>query len=122
MLQVSEKIASYHIIVEPVTAEQLFNSGGVVTEGGAVPAERSVSGGFFGVGGKGIVVFLVFDSISLLVTSNFHIVLSRGWRGDVERGKGCEILGVCRCYQDWNHTRSRWIYFAKHSVEIRRSA
>ena len=53
MLQVAEKIASYHIILEPVTAEQLFNSGGVVTEGGAVPAERSVSGGFFGVGGKG---------------------------------------------------------------------
>ena len=37
---------------EPVTADQLFNSGGVVTEGGEVPAERSVSGGFFGVGGK----------------------------------------------------------------------
>ncbi|KAL7444371.1 hypothetical protein ACHAXH_009971 [Discostella pseudostelligera] len=50
--EVAEKIASYHIIIEPVTAEQLFNSGGVVTEGGTVPAERSVSGGFFGVGGK----------------------------------------------------------------------
>lgn len=61
MLQVAEKIASYHIIIEPVTAEQLFNSGGVVTEGGTVPAERSVSGGFFGVGGKGNV--MINDSI-----------------------------------------------------------
>ena len=51
--EVAEKIASYHVILEPVTADQLFNSGGVVTEGGEVPAERSVSGGFLGVGGKG---------------------------------------------------------------------
>lgn len=50
--EVTEKIASYHVIAEPVTSDQLFNSGGVVTEGGEVPAERSVSGGFFGVGGK----------------------------------------------------------------------
>ena len=50
--QVTDKIASYHVILEPVTADQLFNSGGVVTEGGEVPLERSVSGGFFGVGGK----------------------------------------------------------------------
>ena len=47
-----EKIAAYHCIDEPVTADQLFNSGGVVTLGGEVPAERSVSGGIFGVGGK----------------------------------------------------------------------
>ena len=47
-----EKISLYHVIDEPVTADQLFNSGGVVTEGGEVPAERSVSGGFFGVGGQ----------------------------------------------------------------------
>lgn len=51
--EVAEKIVSYHVILEPVTADQLFNSGGVVTEGGEVPAERSVSGGFLGVGGKG---------------------------------------------------------------------
>lgn len=50
--EVTDKIASYHVILEPVTADQLFNSGGVVTEGGEVPLERSVSGGFFGVGGK----------------------------------------------------------------------
>eukprot|EP00580_Thalassiosira_gravida_P002105 CAMPEP_0201611722 /NCGR_PEP_ID=MMETSP0492-20130828/20898_1 /ASSEMBLY_ACC=CAM_ASM_000837 /TAXON_ID=420259 /ORGANISM="Thalassiosira gravida, Strain GMp14c1" /LENGTH=199 /DNA_ID=CAMNT_0048077985 /DNA_START=19 /DNA_END=615 /DNA_ORIENTATION=- len=50
--EVTEKIASYHVILEPVTADELFNSGGVVTEGGEVPAERSISGGFFGVGGK----------------------------------------------------------------------
>ena len=51
--EVTEKIATYHVILEPVTADQLFNSGGVVTEGGEVIAGRSVSGGFFGVGGKG---------------------------------------------------------------------
>lgn len=50
--EVTEKIATYHVILEPVTADQLFNSGGVVTEGGEVVAGRSVSGGFFGVGGK----------------------------------------------------------------------
>ncbi|KAL7535912.1 hypothetical protein ACHAXR_006807 [Thalassiosira sp. AJA248-18] len=50
--EVTMKIASYHAIAEPVTADELFNSGGVVTVGGEVPADRSVSGGFFGVGGK----------------------------------------------------------------------
>lgn len=50
--EVTEKIALYHFILEPVTADQLFNSGGIVTEGGEVLAERSVSGGFLGVGGK----------------------------------------------------------------------
>lgn len=50
--EVTEKVASYHVILEPVTADQLFNSGGVITEGGEVAAERSISGGFFGVGGK----------------------------------------------------------------------
>eukprot|EP00584_Thalassiosira_punctigera_P025577 CAMPEP_0172553948 /NCGR_PEP_ID=MMETSP1067-20121228/52494_1 /TAXON_ID=265564 ORGANISM="Thalassiosira punctigera, Strain Tpunct2005C2" /NCGR_SAMPLE_ID=MMETSP1067 /ASSEMBLY_ACC=CAM_ASM_000444 /LENGTH=208 /DNA_ID=CAMNT_0013342227 /DNA_START=56 /DNA_END=682 /DNA_ORIENTATION=+ len=50
--EVTEKIASYHVILEPVTADMLFNSGGVITEGGEVPTERSFSGGFFGVGGK----------------------------------------------------------------------
>ena len=50
--EVVEKIAAYHIVAEPVTADQLFNSGGIVTEGGEVPAERSVSGGLFGLGGK----------------------------------------------------------------------
>jgi hypothetical protein len=47
-----EKIASYHVVLEPVTADQLFASWGLVMEGGEVPAERSVSRGFFGVGGK----------------------------------------------------------------------
>lgn len=51
-VEMTGKIASYHVVLEPVTADQLFNSGGIVTEGGEVPAERSVSGGFFGVGGK----------------------------------------------------------------------
>lgn len=50
--EMCEKIAGYHFIDEPVTADQLFNSGGIVTLGGEVPAERSVSGGLFGLGGK----------------------------------------------------------------------
>lgn len=50
--EMAEKIVLYHVIEEPVTADLLFNSGGVVTEGGEVVAERSVSGGFFGLGGK----------------------------------------------------------------------
>lgn len=47
-----EKMAAYHVVSEPVTAEQLFASGGVVTLGGTIPVDRSVSGGFFGIGGK----------------------------------------------------------------------
>ena len=47
-----EKIGAFHVINEPVRAEALFNAGGVVTMGGDVMIERSVSGGFFGVGGK----------------------------------------------------------------------
>jgi hypothetical protein len=58
--KVSEKIASYHVILEPVNADQLYNSGGVVTEGGAIPSERTVSGGFLGVGGKGEVLIIPY--------------------------------------------------------------
>jgi uncharacterized surface protein with fasciclin (FAS1) repeats len=48
-----EKIGAYHVVAEEaVTAEKLFASGGVVTLGGIVDVGRSVSGGFFGVGGK----------------------------------------------------------------------
>ena len=35
-----------------VTAEQLYESSGVVTVGGRIEVGRSVVGGFFGVGGK----------------------------------------------------------------------
>jgi len=51
-LETTEKIAGYHVVNEPVSIDQLFDSGGVVTVSGLVPIERSVSGGFFGVGGK----------------------------------------------------------------------
>ena len=48
-----EKIGTYHAIAEKVTAEELFNAGGVVTLGEeAVTIERTVTGGVFGVGGK----------------------------------------------------------------------
>ena len=50
--EVTEKIAGYHVIAEPVTDKMLFNSGGVVTLAGEVPCERSKSGGVFGMGGK----------------------------------------------------------------------
>ena len=58
-LETTQKIASYHVIGEKVTADDLFNSGGVITLGGEIPVDRSVSGGMFGVGGKedgGVVV------------------------------------------------------------------
>ena len=51
-LETAEKMASFHVIEEPVTAEALFNSGGVVTFGGVIDVERSISGGLFGIGGK----------------------------------------------------------------------
>lgn len=50
-LETTQKIAAYHVIGEPVTAEALYAAGGVLTVGGEVPIERSVTGGFFGFGG-----------------------------------------------------------------------
>lgn len=50
--ETTQKIVGYHVIKEPVSAEALFESGGVMTVAGEVPIERSMSGGFFGVGGK----------------------------------------------------------------------
>eukprot|EP00531_Pseudo-nitzschia_arenysensis_P008171 CAMPEP_0116135936 /NCGR_PEP_ID=MMETSP0329-20121206/11456_1 /TAXON_ID=697910 /ORGANISM="Pseudo-nitzschia arenysensis, Strain B593" /LENGTH=233 /DNA_ID=CAMNT_0003630769 /DNA_START=76 /DNA_END=777 /DNA_ORIENTATION=+ len=50
--ETTQKIAAYHVIGEPVTSEALFNAGGVVTVGGEVPIERSISGGLFGIGGQ----------------------------------------------------------------------
>ena len=51
-LETTQKIAAYHVIGEPVTAEALFNSGGVITVGGEVPLERTISGGIFGIGAQ----------------------------------------------------------------------
>mmetsp|Transcript_14558 Transcript_14558/g.35191 ORF Transcript_14558/g.35191 Transcript_14558/m.35191 type:complete len:215 (+) Transcript_14558:182-826(+) len=51
-LETTQKIASYHVINELVSAEDLFNAGGVITLGGEVTVDRSTSGGMFGVGGK----------------------------------------------------------------------
>ena len=51
-LEVREKIASYHAIPEPVTAEELFNAGGVITCGGEIPTFL-VGGGLFGFLGGG---------------------------------------------------------------------
>jgi len=51
-LETSQKIAAFHVIDEKVTAEDLFNCGGVVTLGGEIPVDRSKSGGMFGMGGQ----------------------------------------------------------------------
>jgi uncharacterized surface protein with fasciclin (FAS1) repeats len=51
-LETTQKIAAYHVIAERVTSDNLYNSGGVITLGGEIPVDRSVSGGMFGVGGK----------------------------------------------------------------------
>lgn len=51
-LEVREKIAAYHAIPEPVTAEELFNAGGVITCGGEIPTFL-VGGGLFGFLGGG---------------------------------------------------------------------
>mmetsp|Transcript_21122 Transcript_21122/g.29840 ORF Transcript_21122/g.29840 Transcript_21122/m.29840 type:complete len:218 (-) Transcript_21122:279-932(-) len=51
-LETAEKVASYHVIAEAVTADQLFASGGVITMGGEIPIGRSTTGGFFGIGGQ----------------------------------------------------------------------
>ena len=50
--ETTEKIAAYHVIGESVSVEALFNSRAVITVGGEVPVERTVSGGLFGVGGQ----------------------------------------------------------------------
>ncbi|KAL3937394.1 MAG: hypothetical protein SGBAC_007505 [Bacillariaceae sp.] len=51
-LETIQKMVSYHVISELVTADDLFNAGGVITLGGEVAVDRSTSGGMFGVGGK----------------------------------------------------------------------
>jgi len=51
-LEATQKIVGYHVISETVDAESLFQAGGIRTVSGEVPIERSISGGFFGVGGK----------------------------------------------------------------------
>jgi len=50
--ELSEKIGMFHVIAEVVTADALSNAGGVITMGGTVPVDKSISGGIFGVGGK----------------------------------------------------------------------
>jgi len=51
-VEATQKIVGYHVISETVDAESLFQAGGIMTVSGKVPIERSISGGFFGVGGK----------------------------------------------------------------------
>lgn len=51
-LETTTKIGLFHFLDECVSAEKLFNSAGVITlSGDVVPVERSVSGGFMGIGG-----------------------------------------------------------------------
>jgi uncharacterized surface protein with fasciclin (FAS1) repeats len=51
-LEAREKMGMYHCVAELVSADELFDSGGVITLGGTVPVERTKAGGMFGVGGK----------------------------------------------------------------------
>jgi uncharacterized surface protein with fasciclin (FAS1) repeats len=46
------KIGAYHAVNEAVSADELFDSGGVITLGGEVPVGRSTVGGFLGIGGR----------------------------------------------------------------------
>ena len=51
-LETTEKIGAYHAILgDTVSAEELFNAGGVVTLGGEVMVDRSTTGGLFGMFG-----------------------------------------------------------------------
>ena len=50
--ETAEKIAAFHAIEEKVTADELYNSGGVVTLGGVIDVGRSKTGGFMGIGAK----------------------------------------------------------------------
>lgn len=50
-LEAVTKLGLYHAVNELVTPDELFDSGGVITLGGEIPVDRSVKGGFFGVGG-----------------------------------------------------------------------
>ena len=50
--ETARKIAAFHAVTEPVSAQELFNSGGVVTVGGVVDVGRSRTGGFLGIGAK----------------------------------------------------------------------
>lgn len=50
--ETAEKMAAFHAIGERVSADDLYNSGGVITIGGVIDVGRSVTGGFMGFGGK----------------------------------------------------------------------
>ena len=50
--ETTEKICAFHCINEPVSAQELFDCGGLVSLGGTLPVTRSVTGGVFGVGGR----------------------------------------------------------------------
>ena len=50
--EVVMQLGAYHVIREPVSAEALYEAGGVKTAGGDVEVGRSTKGGFFGFGGQ----------------------------------------------------------------------
>ena len=50
--EVVEQIGAYHVISDPVSKDDLYESSGVVTAGGRIDVGRSVVGGFMGIGGK----------------------------------------------------------------------
>ena len=50
--EVVEQIGAYHVISDPVSKDDLYESSGVVTAGGRIDVGRSVVGGFMGIGGR----------------------------------------------------------------------
>ena len=50
--EVVEQIGAYHVISDPVSKDDLYESSGVVTDGGRIDVGRSVTGGLFGIGGR----------------------------------------------------------------------
>ena len=50
--EVVEQIGAYHVISDPVSKDDLYESSGVVTAGGRIDVGRSVTGGLFGIGGR----------------------------------------------------------------------
>jgi uncharacterized surface protein with fasciclin (FAS1) repeats len=48
--EVVERIATFHVIGERVSKDELYDSAGVVTLGGRIEVGRSTTGGLFGIG------------------------------------------------------------------------
>lgn len=50
--EINEKIGAFHVINDPVSKEDLYESSSVITAGGRIDVAPTVVGGLFGFGGK----------------------------------------------------------------------